>query len=94
VEAIGVETSEEKPDEDMGIGDSPVHRVGEGDSFLGDYPGDDFEKVEEINLEETLQTPSEPVLSVPSEETPSSAESRRKMIKTLVVGQIYPGFGS
>jgi len=67
----------------MGIGDSPIHRVGEGDSLIGDYPGDDFEKVREINLEETTQTPFEPVLSVPSEETPCSAEPRRKRIKTL-----------
>jgi len=83
VEVIGVETSEEKPNEEMGTGDSPILRVGEGDSFFGDYPGDDFEKVGEINLEETPQTPSEPVLSVPSEETPSSAKPRRKRIKTL-----------
>ena len=67
----------------MGTGDSPVHRVGEGDSFFGDYPGDDFEKVGEINLEETPQTPSELVLSVLSKETPSSVELRRKRIKTL-----------
>jgi len=70
-------------DVEMGAGETPVHRVEGGDSFFGDYPGDDFEKVGEINLEETPQTPSEPFLSIPSEETPSSAEPRRKRMKTL-----------
>ena len=83
VEVIRVETSEEKPDEEMGTGDSPFHRVGEGDSFFGDYPRDDFEKVGEINLVETPQTPSEPVLTVHSGETPTSGEPRSKRIKTL-----------
>jgi len=54
VEVIRVETSEEKPDEEMGTGDSPVHKVREGDSFFGDYPGD-FEKVGEINPTNTLR---------------------------------------
>jgi len=80
---IGDERSvEEKFDEEMGTGDSPIHRVKAGDSLFEDYPGDDFEKVGEINLEETPQTPFELVLSVPSEETPSGAEPRRKRIKT------------
>jgi len=69
-------------DVELGTGDTLVHRVVAGDSFPEDYPGDDFAKVGEINLEETLQTPSEPVLTVPSEETPSSIEPRRKRIKT------------
>jgi len=39
--------------------------------------------VGEIDLEEVPQTPSEPVLSVPSDETPTTAEPRKKRIKTL-----------
>ena len=70
-------------DVEMGIGGKSILRAEGGDSFFEDFPGDDFEKVGEINPEETPQTPSEPILTVPSEETPSSAEPRRKRIKTL-----------
>jgi len=63
---IGDEPSVEgKFDEEMETGDSPVRRVVAGDSLFEDYPGDAFEKVGEINLEETPQIPSEPVLSIP-----------------------------
>jgi len=61
----------------------PVHGVGGGDSILEDYPGDSFKKMGEINLEEDPQTPSEPVFSVPSDETLTSVEPRRKRVKTL-----------
>jgi len=74
---------EEKFDEEKGIRDTPIRRVGEGDSIHEDYSGDLFEKVGEINLEETSQTPSEPVLSIPSDETPTTTEPRKKRIKTL-----------
>jgi len=78
------DTSEErKCDIEMTTGDTPVHRVEVGDSLCKDYPGDVFEKVGEINLEETPQTPSEPVLFVPSDGTLTSAEPRRKRVKTL-----------
>ena len=51
---IGDELSvEEKAVEELGIGASPVHRMEAGDSFFKDYPGDAFEKVREINPEET-----------------------------------------
>ena len=50
VEVIGVESSKEKPDEDIGTGASPVCRVEAGDFFFEDYPGDDFEKVEKSTL--------------------------------------------
>jgi len=84
MEVIEVETSEEeKPDVEMGTGDTPVHRVKAGDSLLEDYPGDVFEKVGEINLEKIPQTPSNPVLTVPSGETPTIGKPRRKRIKTL-----------
>ena len=54
---IGDEPSVEgKVVEELGTGDSPVRRMEAGDSFFKDYPGDAFEKVGEINLEETPQT--------------------------------------
>ena len=65
---------EGKAVEELGTGDSPVHWMKAGDSGFEDYPGDTFEKVGEITPEETPQTPSEPVLAVLSEETPSSTE--------------------
>ena len=68
---------------ELETGDMPVHGVEGGDSLLEDYLGDSFEKVGEINLEETPQTPSEPVLPIPSDETPTTAEPRKKRIKTL-----------
>jgi len=52
---VGEETSEEgKIKMDLGTGDVPVHEVGGGGggSIFEDYPGDSFEKVGEINLEE------------------------------------------
>ena len=84
MEVIGIETSEEeKPDLEMGTGDMPAHRVEVGDFLFEDYPGDVFEKLGEINLEKTPQTPSEPILTVPSGETPITGKPRRKRIKTL-----------
>jgi len=81
---IGDETSEEgKIDLELGIGHMPVHGVRGGDSILKDYPGDSFEKVGEINLELDPQTPSEPILSIPSDETLTSAKPRRKRVKTF-----------
>jgi len=67
----------------METGDMPVHKVEGVDSFLEDYSGDVFEKVGEVNLDETPQTPSEPVLTIPLDETPTTAEPRKKRIKTL-----------
>ena len=46
----------------------------------------------EINLEETPQTPSEPVLIVPSGETPTTGEPRKKRIKTLAGRMNLPWF--
>jgi len=84
-EVVEIEdTSEEgKTDLEMRTGDMPIHRVEGGDSFLEDYSGDSFEKVGEINLEETPQTPSELVLSIPLDETPTTVEPKKKRIKTL-----------
>ena len=83
VVVIGEGISEEgKTDLKMGTGDMPIHRGDGRDSIHEDYPGDSFEKVGEINLEEDPQTPSEPILSVPLDETLTSAEPRRKRVKT------------
>ena len=67
-------------DVEMETGDMPVHEMEVGDSHFEDYPGDDFEKVGEFSPEKTPITPAEPV---PSEETPSSVEPRRKRTKTM-----------
>jgi len=47
-----------------------------------DYPGDTFEKVGEIVLDERPQTPSEPVPPIPTDDTLTREETRKKMIKT------------
>jgi len=57
--------------------------MGVGNSCFEDYSGDAFEKVGEITPKKTSQTPPKRVLVMPSEETPSSTEPRRKRIKTL-----------
>jgi len=60
----------------------PVHDLGVRDSPFEDFPGDDFEKVGQFIPEKTPQTPADPAPAIPSEETPSSAEPRRKRLKT------------
>jgi len=69
--------------EDEGTGAMPVHEMEVGDSHFEDYLGDDFKKVGEFTPEETPQTLADPTPEIPSEETPSSVELRRKRIKTL-----------
>ena len=78
---IGDTSDEGKCDVEMRTGNMPVHRVEAGDSLFEDYPGDGGR----INLEETPQTPSEPVLTVPSGETPTTNEPGRKSIKTCLL---------
>jgi len=70
-------------DVEMGIGDMLVHEMEMGDSHFEDYPRENFKKVGDFTHEETPQTPAEPVPAIPSEETPSSTEPRRKRIKML-----------
>ena len=54
---VGDDTSEEgKIDLDIGTGDALVHEIGGSGSIFEDYPGDSFEKVGEIDLEEEPQT--------------------------------------
>ena len=82
---VGDDTSQEgKIELDMGIGDVPIHEIGDGGPVFEDYPGDSFEKVGEIDLEEDLQTPSELVPSISSFETITREEPRKKRVKTLV----------
>ena len=47
-----------------------------------DYSGDAFEKVGEIDLGEELQTPSEPVPSIPIDETLTREGTRKRRVKT------------
>jgi len=63
--------------------DELVHEVEESDLFFKDYPGDDFEKVEEYTQEETSQTPLTPAPDHPTEPASSSTELRKNRIKTL-----------
>jgi len=84
-ERTGAEPVLEEVEEETGA--MPVRKTGEGDLHFEDYPGDDFEKVEEFTPEETSQTPPTPISEHPAE-TPSSAKSRRKRFKTLA-GRTY-----
>ena len=77
-------SEEEKIELDLGTGDMPVHEIGDGGSVFEDYPGDSFEKVGEINLEEDSQTPSELVPSISSVETLTRDKPRKKRVKKLV----------
>jgi len=76
-------TKEGKIEFNLGTGDMLVHEIGAGGSIFEDYPGDSFEKVGEINLEEDPQTPAEPILFVSPVETLTSDEPRKKRVKTL-----------
>jgi len=69
-------------DVEMGTSDIPVREMKVGDSHFEDFPSDDFEKVGEFMPEETPQTPTDLAAENPLEKTPSSAEPRRKRIKT------------
>ena len=46
--------------EEIRTGDMHVHEMEVDDSHFEDYPGDDFEKVEEFTLEKNLQTLADP----------------------------------
>ena len=47
-----------------------------------DYPRDTFKKVGEIDLDEGPQTPSEPVPSIPTDDTLTREGTRKRRIKT------------
>jgi len=81
---VGDDTfEEEKIELNLGIGDVSVHEIRGGGLVFEDYPGDSFEKVGEIGLEEDLQTPYEPVPSISSIETLTGEEPQKKRVKTL-----------
>jgi len=70
----------------LGTGSEPVRDFGEVSSeslpVFEDYPGDSFEKVGEIDLDEGPQTPSELVPPIPTGETLIGEGTRKKRIKT------------
>ena len=70
-------------DVEMGTWDVSVHDTGVGDSHFEDYTGDDFEKVGEFTPEKIPQSPAAPAPKIPTKETPTSTEPRRKRFKTL-----------
>jgi len=84
------ETSEEgfglKIDLNLGIGSEPVRDFRDVGSeslpVFEDYPGDTFEKVGEIDLDEGPQTPNELVSPIPTDDTLAREGTRKKMIKT------------
>jgi len=81
---VGDDTSEEgKVDLNWGTGDAYVHEIGSSDSIFEDYPGNSFEKMGGIDLEEGPQTPIEPVPSISSDETLTREGPRKKRVKTL-----------
>jgi len=71
----------------LGTGADPVHDfrdVGSGSlPVFEDYPGNTFEKVGEIDLDEGPQTPNDPVPSIPTDETLTREGIRKRRIKTL-----------
>jgi len=68
---------------DLETGPDPV-RVLRDELFpeIEDYPGDSFEKVGEIDLNEGKQTPTEPIPSIPTTGTLTREVPRKKRIKT------------
>jgi len=81
---VGDDTAEEgKIDLNLRTGDAPVHEIGGSGFVFEDYSGDSFEKVGEIDLEEEAQTPSEPVPSIPTDETLTREGPRKKRVKTF-----------
>jgi len=83
------DTSEEGAtvDLNLGTGAEPVHDIGGSGSeslpVFEDYPGDSFEKVGKIDLDEGPQTPTKPIPSVPTDKILTREGTRRKRIKTL-----------
>jgi len=81
---VGDDSSEEgKMELNLGTGAEPVNEIGGSGSVFEDYPGDSFEKVGEIDLEEGPQTPTEPVPSISSDETLTREGQQKKRVKTL-----------
>jgi len=83
-----VDVEEGKIDLNLGTGAEPIHEFkGSGSESLlvfEDYPGDSFEKVGKIDLDEEPQTPTELIPSIPTDETLTREETRKRRVKTLV----------
>ena len=85
------DTSEEgvrkKIDLNLGTGAEPVHDFRDVGSELlpvfENYPGDTFEKVGEVDLEEGPQTPSELIPSISTDDTLTRDGTKKRRIKTL-----------
>ena len=69
----------------MGTGSDLVRDFGD-ELFpeIEDHPGDSFEKVADIDLNEGKQTPTEPVPSIPTSRTLTREEPRKKRVKTTI----------
>ena len=80
------EDSVRKIDLDLGTEFEPVLDFGDVSTeslpIFGDYPGDTFVQVAEIEIDEGLKTPSEPVPNAPAGETLTGEGMRKKRIKT------------
>jgi len=79
---VSEDNLEPKIDLDLGTRSEPVLDFGDASSeslsVFEDYPGDTFEKVGEIDNDEGLQTPNEPVPHAPTGETLTGEGTRKK----------------
>jgi len=85
---VGDDAFEEgKIDLNLGTGAEHVHEFGGSGSeslpVFEDYPGDMFEKVGEINLDEGSQTPTKPVPAIPTDDTLTREGTQKRRVKTL-----------
>ena len=93
LETVEIRTGAKPVHEDveMGTGETPVLRAEGDDSFFEDYSGDDFEKVGEINLEETPLS----LFSLSPRRKPHLALNQGgRGSGPWLGGWIYPGSGS
>jgi len=78
----------------LGTGSLPILDFGDVSSeslpVFKDYPGDTFVKVGEIEIDEGLKTPSEPIPHTPTSETLTGEARRKKRIKTTAVRTDLP----
>jgi len=85
-----------KIDLDLGTGSEPVRDCRDVGSeslpVFEDYPGDTFEKVGEIDLDEGPQTPIEPVPPIPTDDTQPGKEQGKRGLKLLQGVLICPSF--
>jgi len=91
---VSEEDSVPKIDLDLGTGSEPVLDFGDVSSeslpVFEDYRGNTVEKVGEIDIDEGLQTPSEPFSHAPTGETLTGEEMTKKRIKITAGGTDLP----